>query len=183
MNVSGNARSIASKEKIKDAFLEILTCKDISKMSVHEICEKAKVNRSTFYAHYLDINDLMLHVEIDIAAPLSVYNKSAYQITSKDSLLQLVEYFRKHQTFYRIFFTNSSESLLMQESSEFLQKHMIEPYLAQSEQYSQDEYDYQFEFCKRGFIGVICRWLEKDCLEQNEVIAGFLEKVLSKCLS
>lgn len=41
------------------ALIELLAVKDIAYISVKEICEKAGVNRSTFYLHYETIGDLL----------------------------------------------------------------------------------------------------------------------------
>lgn len=41
------------------ALLELLEKKDFSYITVKEICEKAEVNRSTFYLHYETIGDLL----------------------------------------------------------------------------------------------------------------------------
>lgn len=45
--------------KMDKAFLEILEGKDFAYITVKEICEKAGVNRSTFYLHYETIVDLL----------------------------------------------------------------------------------------------------------------------------
>ena len=42
-----------------EALIELLCKKDIQYISVKEICEKAGVNRSTFYLHYETISDLL----------------------------------------------------------------------------------------------------------------------------
>lgn len=42
-----------------EAFLSILGKKDFAYITVKEICERAGVNRSTFYLHYEDVNDLL----------------------------------------------------------------------------------------------------------------------------
>ena len=44
---------------MNEAFLELLEKKDFAYITVKEICEKAGVNRSTFYLHYETINDLL----------------------------------------------------------------------------------------------------------------------------
>lgn len=41
------------------AFLELLSQKDFVFITVKEICEKAGVNRSTFYLHYEMVADLL----------------------------------------------------------------------------------------------------------------------------
>lgn len=44
---------------IDQALIELLAMKEIEYITVKEICEKAGVNRSTFYLHYETIGDLL----------------------------------------------------------------------------------------------------------------------------
>ena len=44
---------------IDEALISLLNEKDIDYITVKEICEKAGVNRSTFYLHYETIDDLL----------------------------------------------------------------------------------------------------------------------------
>lgn len=48
-----------AREAMEGAFIHLLRKKPIDQISITELCKKAGVNRSTFYAHYLDIYDLM----------------------------------------------------------------------------------------------------------------------------
>ena len=40
---------------IKNAFLELRAQKSVEKITVKELCQKAQINKSTFYTHYEDI--------------------------------------------------------------------------------------------------------------------------------
>ena len=42
-----------------EALIQLLEKKDIEYITIKEICNKAGVNRSTFYLHYENINDLV----------------------------------------------------------------------------------------------------------------------------
>lgn len=42
-----------------EALIRLLEVKDYEYITVKEICEKAGVNRSTFYLHYETVNDLL----------------------------------------------------------------------------------------------------------------------------
>ena len=46
------ARSRRSRAKLKEAFLELFQTKEPEEITVVELCQKAGLNRSTFYAHY-----------------------------------------------------------------------------------------------------------------------------------
>jgi len=39
---------------LKESFINLLEKKDISQITIKEICEDADINRATFYAHYND---------------------------------------------------------------------------------------------------------------------------------
>ncbi len=60
-------RIVKTKNCIINAFLDLRAKKAIEKITVKELCEKAMVNKSTFYAHYKDIYDLSESLENQIA--------------------------------------------------------------------------------------------------------------------
>ena len=49
-------RTRYTRQTIKDTFLELLTQKSFTKITVTEICKNAEINRGTFYLHYYDIH-------------------------------------------------------------------------------------------------------------------------------
>lgn len=58
MNKS-ESKYFATAIRMDEAFLELIEKKDFAYITVKEICEKAGVNRSTFYLHYETIDDLL----------------------------------------------------------------------------------------------------------------------------
>ncbi|MBO4667969.1 MAG: TetR/AcrR family transcriptional regulator [Bacilli bacterium] len=52
-------RIIRTKKAIESAFIEILSEKSFTKITIEEICRKANVNRMSFYNHYEDKYDLL----------------------------------------------------------------------------------------------------------------------------
>ena len=47
-----------TKTAIHNTFLELRSKKPLEKITIKELCEKAQINKSTFYSHYRDIYDL-----------------------------------------------------------------------------------------------------------------------------
>ena len=58
MNIKNNRRRRASRDAIENIFIELLQTKSLNEISVSDICKKAGLNRSTFYANYMDIYQL-----------------------------------------------------------------------------------------------------------------------------
>ena len=53
---------------IKNAFIELRSRKPLEKITVKELCESARINKSTFYAHYKDIYDLSDAMEEEVSS-------------------------------------------------------------------------------------------------------------------
>ena len=56
------ARAEQSRAALKAAFLELFQTKEPDKITVVELCEAAGLNRSTFYAHYSYMDELIREV-------------------------------------------------------------------------------------------------------------------------
>ncbi len=56
------ARSDRSKAALKSAFLALLRIKEPKEITVTELCQKAGLNRSTFYAHYDNTDKLIREI-------------------------------------------------------------------------------------------------------------------------
>lgn len=58
--------SIRSRRMIREAFLELLEEKEFPKITVTDIVKRADLNRSTFYAHYPDVNGVIEEIQDEI---------------------------------------------------------------------------------------------------------------------
>ena len=65
-NTGNDQRTLLTYSLLRQAFTELLQQKPIQRITVKELCQKAGVNRSTFYAHYVDIYDLLAKLEEDM---------------------------------------------------------------------------------------------------------------------
>lgn len=58
MEKKEDRRARLSKEFLKHALIDLMKSKNINDIAVKELCEKADVNRSTFYKHYNTVTEL-----------------------------------------------------------------------------------------------------------------------------
>ena len=56
---------------IKNAFIALRSKKPLEKVTVRELCELARINKSTFYSHYRDIYDLSDSLEDEVVRSIT----------------------------------------------------------------------------------------------------------------
>ena len=59
-------RVLKTKKNIRDAFLELRKNLSLEEIKVNALCEKAMVNKTTFYNHYQDIYELSEELENEV---------------------------------------------------------------------------------------------------------------------
>ena len=60
----------ATRKKIESVFIENFRTSGDAELTVKEICERADINRSTFYVYYRDTADLREQIESDLSVSL-----------------------------------------------------------------------------------------------------------------
>jgi len=186
MNVPNNARSASTRAEIKKAFITLLESRTPDAVTVQDVCKLSGVNRSTFYAHYSNIRDLLESLEADLydeaAGSLMPSAADVSQLIGRKSMVRILRYIRENGTLYKICFSEQSGSKLISEFCEFVRSEFAIPALKKSRVFSPREYDFFFEFCKSGTLSVIRQWLESGCGATETEVAGLIEKILIRCL-
>lgn len=59
-------RVVKTKKNIRDAFLELRKKHSVDEIKVNTLCEKAMINKTTFYNHYQDIYELSEELEKEV---------------------------------------------------------------------------------------------------------------------
>ncbi len=67
MEKSEYSSALKSKKSIKNALSRLLLKKDFEQITVTEVVKEAEVNRSTFYAHYNNMTEVLEEIETRVA--------------------------------------------------------------------------------------------------------------------
>lgn len=178
-------------KKMDEAFLNLLEKKDFEYITVKEICEKAKVNRSTFYLHYETIGDLLAesieHINsnflnymklnaTDFISKINTCTKSELYLITPQYLTPYLNYIKEHK---RLFFTslNNVATLQLDESYNKMFRYVLTPILERF-QILEQEREYIVSFYINGLMAIIKKWLENDCKESIDNII----KIMQKCV-
>lgn len=161
MNIQNNKRKKSSMEKIEKIFLQLIQRKNIEEITVSTICEKADLNRSTFYANYIDIYDLAEKVRKDMEIEFGDYQKSLNSKTDHEGYLNMFKHIKENQIFFKTYF--KLEEISQSKPSEY--------HVDLAEKYYNNKYiDYHIEFFRAGLNAVIKKWLASNCKETPEEI-------------
>ncbi len=168
MNVKNNKRRQASKEKIESAFIELLQTRELSQITVAEICKITDLNRSTFYANYLDVYDLADKLRDTLEAQVEgLYTQDGGDKYAQDDWLKLFNHIYDNQIFYKTYFKLGYDSTHSVNVSALSESYKIFP-----EKYMH----YHIEFFKNGFNAIVKMWLNGGCKETPEEMSEILKR-------
>lgn len=163
MNKPNNKRKKESKEKIEKVFIELIQKKQINEVSITDICKKAKLNRTTFYANYIDIYDLADKIKLKLMNDvLDVYEDERNEKKHSYNFLKLFYHIKENQLFYKTYFKLSTDDNLDSffiDNNEFAKLNKTVEYM-----------DYHIAFFKAGLNAIIKKWLNNNCKESPEEI-------------
>ena len=162
LNTKNNGRRKNSVEKIEKAYMELLQICEKKDITISKISEKAGVNRSTFYANFMDIDDLEEKIRERLLNEFrEIYKEEIKTRSINNDFLKLFYHIKKNQMLYRAYFKMGA--IISAKEMNF------DPALA--EKYFNNEYiDYHIEFFYNGINAVIKKWLDGGCKESPEKI-------------
>ena len=167
MNTKNNKRRRESVAKIEHVFVSLLQTKELSQITVSDICKKAGLNRTTFYANYLDIYDLADKIKEHLENEMKQLYQEEYENRfNSNDYLKLFRHIKDNPLFFKTYFKLGYDNNY---------KVVLYDY-EQAKKYFDDKHiEYHIEFFKNGLNAVLKKWLENDCAETPEEIAEIIQ--------
>lgn len=166
-------------EKVRNALSALLTKKDFDHIFVKDLCKESMINRSTFYDHYQDINDLLIKTEV--AMVNSLCNIFSYKtLYSKDDFFAYFRFVEENKSFYKAFFGHHCQSSILKSSFE---KYIIKANNQSSHVMTKNEMTYHQAFWGGGLLAITKEWLLSGAKETPEQMAEMILNEYHLCLS
>lgn len=169
-----NQRIRLTKQLLKNSLMELLETESIQKIAIKSLCERAGINRSTFYKYYGSQFDLLREIEED-AVQNVISILESHPDGKADALLEICRYLDQNVLFVRPLITNDSEFVKMIFSHPTIQRE-IEQSLAPY--YDAAQQEYIFDFIAFGSARIIQIWINKRERESAGEIAQLLAKLM-----
>ena len=167
-----------TKKVIKDTFLSLLEKKDISSISVKELCDIADVNRGTFYRYYEDIYDLLKKIEEefieeirDSNSMVHMSNHSIYTFTK-----EILDIFENNKKLVRVLFNADSNIYFLDDVLEVAYEKCIGNWESNIDSDDYNELENSVVFIFNGALGVINYWFKNDFNISSDLLAKYIEK-------
>ena len=176
-----DARVRYTKMVIKNSLIEIMKAKPVAKITVTEICERAGINRATFYAHYSDPTDLLQSIESELIDEISEKTRPAIAAMGtdlRDTLLGIVEYIKDNADICRVLLSGSVDTSFQNKVVDMVEKQFIEHWRSFAST-SMEDAEYIFTFIAIGSVGVIRKWLDEDARKPCDEIAEIIIRISS----
>ena len=136
-------------------------------ITVSDLIKATGLNRSTFYANYLDIYDLAdktrQMLEKDFSALFADYD----YMNARDGAEKMFAHIKENQLFYKTYFKLCYDEKFLIST--------YDPKRAEKEQITQN-IRYHIEFFRNGLNAIIKLWLAGGCKESPQEMAEILKQ-------
>ena len=167
MNVKNNKRRRESQERIETAFIELLQSCEINDITVSDIIKQTGLNRSTFYANYIDIFDLADKTRTKLETDFTNLFADYDYFNERSGALKMFTHIKENQIFYHTYFKLCYDD-----------KHLVLIYDTRraEKEHINSNIKYHIEFFRNGLNAIIKLWLAGGCKESPEEMAEVLKQ-------
>ncbi len=176
-----NQRVRLTKKMLRESLVGLLAEKSIHKISVRELCDRAEINRTTFYKYYGSQYDLFKDMENEVLTKIELYLSADHEQAADDEqrLAGILFYFDENLELCRLLINNTVDSVFFEK---LISLTMIRRLLGEQlvEGYANGDSEYVYQFVVNGGFNLVKRWINKEKREPPEAIAGLLIKTVYK---
>ena len=179
-------------KKMNDALIKLLETKDYEYITIKEICRIASVNRSTFYLHYENMNDLLEETIRSLISSFNSHFKSKENentIIFKDSLEDLLlindenlipylNFIKENKNIYKVL-KNHPELFNANKTYEEMFRKIFVPIM---KRFGLDEkwHKYLMDFYISGLTSIVFDWVYDDCKIPVQEVSDFIKGLIVK---
>ncbi len=152
-----------TKKLLRKGVAELAKTKSISKITVKELTDLVEINRGTFYLHYKDVYDLVESIETEL---YDEFEQNVLSVTPEELLhspIDILEtffnYFKKHADIFSVLMGENGDAKFVHKFGKIMNNKIFSLFIQIFPNMDKCKYDFAYEFCKFGFIGLLNCWL------------------------
>ena len=160
---------------LKESLLQLLEQKPINRITVKEVCEKAELNRATFYLHFSDCFDLLESIKNDL---LRDFRKSLGESGTSDieSLISAIYgMIDRNENVCRVLIFENPNTALLRKMIESVKEASIANWQKELKNASQNDLEMLYIHLSNGLMHVVAEGYGKF---DRKKVADFAAKVV-----
>lgn len=180
---TGDHRTRVSRLLIRRAFMDLLKRKPIQNITVKELCDAAGINRSTFYAHYTDVGDLLRRIEEEMMAELE--QAMAPLLADQEKPFNPVEIsteifrcLKENSDLCTVTLSDYGDKAFLLRLINMGRERCMETYLKHYPGVTPRQVEYFYAFASAGCIGLLRKWLDDGMTASAQEIAQMAESLM-----
>lgn len=177
-NIQTNRRTKMTRRLLKDSLIELMKTKAIRNITIKEICDKADVNRSTFYRHYDTQYDLYNDIFEDVTGDIIniVKNVDLSEVKTQSLLTRMLQYAEDNRELILIILSDNGSLSIGQAFSELIGRVLGEKRGNNSPPSELEMYVIQF--ISAGMANIVWIWLNTDDRRSAREVAGVVNTLV-----
>ncbi len=172
-----------TKQALKESLLSLLQDKPINKVTVSAICQKADINRSSFYLHYRDAYDLMEQIERELSQQIDDALDRPLDLPDNDMIIRIFRTIYDNRELCSVLFGPNGDRDFLARVITAQKERILEAWQHLMPGYSDSGLDYLYQYITFGAVGVVEKWVLGGYQESPEDIASLLGAIILQGLN
>lgn len=168
-------RTRYTRQAMQDALIDLMRERPLAAITVKALCERADVNRSTFYAHYGSVEELLRDIEDQtmdwVRAALDQLLQQSDATDIEQGIVHICRYIASNRNHLQILMSSKADARFQQQLLELIYSQRA--VLDQLQAYAADpaEATMLMRFAVSGSIGLLQYWLTTGLQASPESVA------------
>lgn len=172
-------RIVKTKNSLYYALIELLKEKTFEEIKVSNICEKALINRSTFYSHYNDKYELFVDLINTLKDSLKTELKEIEEDNLKDYYLKMIKVFLNHiegkEDIYKSILVNNRSSIIIDMIYDTIKEDINERTNNNDKGVPNDVFT---SYYLGGVVNIVIEWFKNNKKYSKEQMIEYLDKLM-----
>jgi AcrR family transcriptional regulator len=171
-------RIIYTKMVLRQSLLELLRERPIEKITVKDICEKADINRGTFYTHFSDPYNLLEQIENELFAEIASSIESSLKAEAISGLLgQIFESILKNKDLCTVLFSEFGDKIFLRRIMYIAHDGSIAEWKKMIPSVKNEQMELLYLFYANGCVAIIQHWIQSGMQESPQELSDMIEKL------
>ncbi len=163
-----------TKALIRSALVELMGEKTFERITIKELCERADVNRTTFYLHYADQRSVLNDVKDTVCRKTVAMIGEADFSEPTEFVERFLKYVKENDRQFRILFMHDEGDSFRFSLMDAVARELL-PLMPTGSDPQSDAFG--LAYMMSGSLSIIIEWMKTDYERSPRELAGFIYKI------